>query len=386
MSRVLFISHSPELNGSELWLLETLRGLDRKRFEPLLVLPGPGRFEDAAKSAGIETTRIPLVWWITEKSRRWRQPAAWALTRRAARRLERLIAERKPDGVFSNSAAVAAGALAARRAGLPHVWTVHEMLAGPMAHLFHIRGEKTLTSFILNRSCKVIVNSKFCAGAFPASDKIAIVPNGFLLQPRNPAGAAAVRAKLGASSGDPLLGVIGKLYAGKGQLDAVRAAGILAAKFPRLRLLVIGEARDAAYVAELRAAAESEALRGKVVFEGWRDDLAERLAAMDVLLVPSVVESFGRVALNGMAVGTPVVAAAVGGLAEVVEDGVNGLLVPGRSPEKLAEAVGRILRDPALSARLVEGGRKSVAERFSLDVQVKMVQDVLSSCLAGGRP
>ena len=76
----------------------------------------------------------------------------------------------------------------------------------------------------------------------------------------------------------------------------------------------------------------------------------------------------------------------MGGLAEVVEDGVNGLLVPGRSPEKLAEAVGRILRDPALSARLVEGGRKSVAERFSLDVQVKMVQDVLSSCLEGGRP
>ncbi len=298
MSRVLFVSHSPELNGSELWLLETLRGLDRQRFEPHLVLPGPGRFEDAAKAAGIETVRVPLVWWITEKTRRWRQPAAWALNRRAARRLERLIAERKPEGVFSNSAAVAAGALAARQAGLPHVWAVHEMLAGPLAHLFHLRGEKALTSFILNRSRRVIVNSRFCAGAFPASNKITVIPNGFRLKPRDPVRSAAIRSRIGAAPGDPVSGVIGKLYAGKGQLDALRAAEILAAEFPRLKLAVIGEARDAAYASGLRAAAESGVLKGKVAFEGWRDDLDAWLAAMDVLLVPSVVESFGRAALT----------------------------------------------------------------------------------------
>jgi glycosyltransferase involved in cell wall biosynthesis len=386
MSRVLFVSHSPELNGSELWLLETLCGLDRKRFEPILVLPGPGRFEAAAKASGIETTRVPLVWWITEKPRRWRQPAAWALTRRSARRLGRLIAERKPDCVFSNSAAVAAGALAAGRAFLPHVWAVHEMLAGPLAHLFHLRGEKALNSFILNRSRKVIVNSQFCAGAFPASDKIAVIPNGFRPKPRDAVRAATIRAKLGALPGDPVLGVIGKLYPGKGQLDALRAACLLAADFPGLRLAVIGEARDAAYEAELRAAAASGGLRGKVVFEGWRDDLDDWLAAMDVLLVPSVVESFGRAALDGMAAGTPVVAAAVGGLAEIVEDGVSGLLVPGRSPEKMAEAAGRILRDPSLAASLAAGGRSAVATRFSLDGQVRMVEDVLAACLAGGRP
>lgn len=386
MSRILFVSHSPELNGAELWLLDTLRGLDRKRFEPILVLPGPGRFENAAKAAGIETARVPLVWWITEKHRRWRQPAARVLTRRSARLLGRLIAERKPGLVFSNSAAVAAGALAAGRAGLPHVWAVHEMLAGPLAHLFHLRGEKALAASILGRSCKVIVNSKLCAGAFPASDKIAVVPNGFRLKTRHAARAAAIRTRLGVEPGDPVLGVVGKLYAGKGQLEAVRAAEILAADFPRLRLAVVGESRDAAYEAELRTAAESAALRGRVVFEGWRDDLDDWLAAMDALLVPSVVESFGRAALEGMAAGTPVVAAAVGGLAEVVEDGVNGLLVPGRSPAKLAEAAARILRDPGLAASLTAGGRRIVENRYSLEAQIRMVEDVLAACLAGGRP
>jgi glycosyltransferase involved in cell wall biosynthesis len=76
----------------------------------------------------------------------------------------------------------------------------------------------------------------------------------------------------------------------------------------------------------------------------------------------------------------------VGGLAEVVEDGVNGLLVPGRSPEKLAEAAGRILRDPGLTASLASGGRRAVETRFSLDTQIRMVEGILADCLPGGLP
>ncbi|MDD8027458.1 MAG: glycosyltransferase [Acidobacteriota bacterium] len=386
MNRILFVSHSAELNGAELWLLETLRGLDRSRFEPLLVLPGPGRFEAAARASGIETVSVPMVWWITEKARRWRQPAAWALNGRSAARLAGLIRKRAPGLVFSNSAAVAAGALAARRTGLPHVWAVHEMLVGPLAHLHHIRGERFLTSSVLHLSRRVIVNSKFCAGAFSASGRIAVIPNGSRPKLRDEAKAAAVRNRLGAAPGDPVLGVIGKLYAGKGQLEAVLAAGLLQAEFPWLRLAVIGEPRDAGYADAVRAAAETGGLRGRVVFEGWRADLDDWLAAMDVLLVPSAVESFGRAALDGMAAGTPVVAFAAGGLAEIVADGETGLLVPDREPATLAAAAARVLRDRALAGRLAAGGRGAVETRFSLDTQIRMVKDVLELCLEAGRP
>ncbi len=385
MSRVAFISHSAELNGSELWLLETLRGLDRKRFEPLLILPGPGRLEDAAGAADVETFRVPMVWWLADRSRRFRQPAAWALTRRSAGRMARLLRERRPDLVFSNSAAVAAGAVAARRLGRPHVWAVHEMLAGPRTHLFHLRGSRAATSFILRSSRRVIANSRFCAGAFPPSEKIVIVPNGARPRIRDEAAAAAVRARLGAETGAPVLGVIGKLYEGKGQMEAVRAAGLLRGDFPGLRLAVIGEPRDAGYAAAVRAEADRAGLAGRVVFEGWRPDLDDWLAAMDVLLVPSTVETFGRAALDGMAVGTPVVAVAAGGSAEVIESGVSGILVPERTPALLAEAASRILRDPALAARLVEGGRRAVAERFSLDAQVRAIERALDGVLAEAR-
>jgi glycosyltransferase involved in cell wall biosynthesis len=248
-----------------------------------------------------------------------------------------------------------------------------------------VRGEKRLTNLILDRSCRVIINSKFCAGAFPPSDKIVVIPNGSRLKPRDAAKVAAIRARLGASPSDPVLGVIGKLYAGKGQLEAVLAAGLLSAEFPGLRLAVIGEPRDAGYAASVRAAADRSGLRDRVVVEGWRADLDDWLAAMDALLVPSVVESFGRAALDGMAAGTPVVAAAVGGLAEIIEDGENGLLVPDRTPASLAAAAARILRDRSLAEKLIAGGKRAIETRFGLEEQVRSVARVIDQGL-GARP
>ncbi len=210
------------------------------------------------------------------------------------------------------------------------------------------------------------------------------MPHGARLKPRDGAAVAAVRARLGAGPRDPVLGVVGKLYEGKGQLEAVRAAALLRAEFPGLRLAVIGEPRDAGYAVSVRA--EAELLGLPAAFAGWRPHLDDWLAALDVLRVPSTVETFGRAALDGMACGTPVVAVAAGGSAEVVADGESGILVAERAPALLAAAAARILRDPALSARLAEGGRRAVETRFRLDGQIRAVEDVLAGCLAEARP
>ncbi len=382
MKRILFVSHSPELNGAERWLLETLRGLNRELYEPCLVVPGPGRLEDAARAAGFAAVRVPLVWWITEKSRVWRQPAAWALTRKSAGRLAGLIDERGIDLVFSNSAAVSAGALAARRRKAPHIWAVHEMLAGSDAHLFHLRGTTHLTRLVLAHSRRIIVNSRFCASAFPDSGKIVIVPNGMTLKTSDPGRKEALRKEFGLGPDDPVLGVVGKLYQGKGQRRVLEAASSLIAAFPRLKIVVVGEAGDKAYAASLRRSAGEEPLRGRVAFAGWREDLADLLAVMNVLAVPSTVESFGRAALDGMSAGTPVVAARAGGLVECVEEGLNGLLVPPGNPAALAGAISRILADPALAARLTQGGRRTVETKFSLDRQIRGVESVLADVLS----
>lgn len=384
MIRVLFVSHTSELNGAELWLLETLQGLDRSKIEPLLIVPGPGRLEDAARAAGIDTVRSPLVWWISDRSRLWRQPAAWAVNRRCAARLFRLVRDGRIDLVFSNSAAVSAGAIAASRAGLPHVWAVHEMLGGPAAHLFHLRGARRLTRFILDRSSRVIVNSRFCASAFPASEKIVLVHNGFEPKPADVSRQTALRREFGVGPGDPVLGIVGKLYAGKGQREAILAASRLIPDFPRLKLLVAGEVRDADYAASLSRIAAETGLGDRVVFTGYRPDLADWLRVLSVLVVASTVESFGRAALDAMAAGTPVVAVKAGGLPEIVRDGENGVLVTAGDPEALADGIRRVLADPALARRLAENGRRTVATEFRLDEQVRRVAAIITEC-AGGR-
>jgi glycosyltransferase involved in cell wall biosynthesis len=102
-----------------------------------------------------------------------------------------------------------------------------------------------------------------------------------------------------------------------------------------------------------------------VHFLGHRDDVPEILAALDVLVhVPSAPEPFGRVVAEAMAVGKPVVAARAGGLPEIVEHEVTGLLVPPGDPSACAAAVLRLLADPALRARLGTAGRRRAEERF----------------------
>jgi glycosyltransferase involved in cell wall biosynthesis len=384
MRTVLFVSHTAELNGAELWLFETLKGLDRAKYAPILALPGPGIFEDAARAAEIETVRVPLVWWITERSGLWKGPAAGVLTRRHAERLAALAGEKKAALIFSNSAAVAAGALAANKAGLPHVWAVHEMLAGPLAHLFYWRGPGRLARFIVDHSCRVIVNSRACGAVFPPSDKIVLVYNGVKRKSYPPERLGDVRREYGFPEGAPVIGVVGKIYEGKGQADVIGAAALLAGEFPNLNVLIVGETRDKRYAARLRAMAAAAGLAGRVKFAGYRYDLTGQLKIMSVLAVASTIESFGRTAIDAMAAGTPVVAVPYGGLTEIIEDGLNGIMSSRPGPEGLAAAIRRILSDPSLARSFVENGYRTVETRFSLSAQIRGVEAVLDACAGSG--
>ena len=101
-------------------------------------------------------------------------------------------------------------------------------------------------------------------------------------------------------------------------------------------------------------------LAGRVHFLGQRDDIPDLLAALDIFVLPSHSEGVSLALLEAMAAGLPVIATAVGGLPEVVTDGVNGLLIPPQDPEALAQALARLLDDPALAKKLGENARQHV--------------------------
>ena len=379
MKRILFVSHSAELNGAELWLLDTLRGLDRSRFAAALVIPEAGPLGERARAAGIEAAVVPMAWDLTPRGRIWRQPVARLWNRRALKAIATLAARDRAGLVFSNSAAMFSGARAARRLGLPHVWAIHEILGGPKPFLSFDRGSKALVRFIVGHSDKIIVNSEATLAPFAGSGKAVIVPNGIDVRTADPKRVEPLRGELGIRAGEFVVAVIGKIYEGKGQREALAAARLLAPKHPRVRWLVIGAVGDAAYDRRLRADIRSAGLEGRVVFTGYRSDLADLLGLAGAVVIPSVVESFGRVALEAMASGVPVVAVRAGGLPEIVVHGENGFLLDSREPAEIALGVEYVIEHPDRAAAAAAAGRRTVAGKFTVAAQVRAVEAVLDA-------
>ena len=222
------------------------------------------------------------------------------------------------------------------------------------------------------------------------TDKVWIMPPGVdtgLFRPETDAG-DAVRLALGVESGRPLLAVVGRVQELKGQRLAVRALAALPA--PRPLLVIAGEPTPGSehYMVALHELAVELGVVGDVRFVGAlaRDAVAELLAAATITLVPSHSETFGLVALESAASGTPVVAQRVSGLVESVADGESGTLVDSRDPEEWARAITLLLDDPVLYAGFAVSAR-AFAEGFSWATSVAVLLDVYEGLVAPyGRP
>ena len=381
MKTVLFVSHSSELNGAERMLLDVIRGLDRGKFRSLLTLPRTGLLQRMAEETGIATRVLPMKWSLTERSKTWKQPLTRAWNFPGVIRMARLIRNEAVDLVVSNTSAIWTGAFAARRAGVPHVWFVHEILDGKNPLLSHILGRKALVRRMDKLAVRIIANSRASARSFEGTGKAVVIGNGIDTRRRPAPDLAALRVSLGLGEGVEALGVIGKIYPGKGQKEAVLALDLLKRCRPDVRLLVVGEVKDRGYAAEVGETVRRLGLEKNVIFSGFREDLSGILALLKVLILASTVDSLGRVGLEAMAAGTPVVAVAAGGLPEVVIDGRTGVLVESADPARIAEGAARVLDDPELARAVTEGGRKFVEENFSLEVQIRKIERVLEDCL-----
>jgi glycosyltransferase involved in cell wall biosynthesis len=191
--------------------------------------------------------------------------------------------------------------------------------------------------------------------------------------------APAPRAAQATPEGAPLLLALARLHWKKG-LDVLLKA---LARLPGVYLWIAGEGP---LRSELEALTASLGLTDRVRFLGWRDDRAALLAAADICVFPSRYEPFGTVTVDAWATGTPLVAAAAQGPKAYVTDGTDGLLVPIDDVAALAAAITRVLKEPGLRERLIEGGTCTYKARFTKDVFLRESRDfyetVLSTCRA----
>jgi glycosyltransferase involved in cell wall biosynthesis len=190
-----------------------------------------------------------------------------------------------------------------------------------------------------------------------------------------------IRRELGIADSSPIVVLIARLNPQKGVDDFIKAAALLRGSHPDVRFLIVGSklqyqegvfSQDREYLKELQQLAADLGVSESVIFAGHRTDTPEILAKAAISVLPSHSEGLSNTLLESMAAGIPTVATNVGGNPELVKDHVNGILIPVKSPEHLAEAMRVILDDPQLAHRFGREAKIMATEGFSLQ---KMTAD-----------
>ncbi len=358
--RVAYVIGELGKGGAEYQLYELLRHLDRRRFAPgVFVLAPGGWWVEPIRALGVPVEEIPR-----------RGPADVRRLARLRASLRRFAPHLLHAILWSGNSY---GRLAALGLGIPVVIAAERVVTP-------YRGWQVVVERALDRvtdgylvNCEAIAAWQVERKRLPR-EKIEVIPNGIDLGRLPPFSLdrRAARSAAGLRRDRRLVAGVGRLDAQKDFPTFLRAAAMIAAEFPDVDFLVVGEGGERA---ALEALARRLGLGARVVFTGLRHDVPRLLAAVDVLALTSLYEGFPNVLLEAMATGAVAVATDVGGCRELVTSGETGLLVPPRAPAAVAAAVGRVLRDPALARRLATAARQRVEGAFSIDVMARRTMD-----------
>lgn len=367
---ILFLHHTAIIGGAELHLLAVARHF---RETSTVVLFADGPFRQALQMAGIEVRVFPSNW-ATGGLRR-ANPRYTAGNAAAVIRLAWLTARaaRDADLIYANSPkALLVSSIARLVRRRPLVWFLHDLL--DVTH-FSPRAIRLLMTTANRSAARILANSKATAAAFVSAggrrDLARVVYDGLDAAPFTDTSAdiGALRAELG-RTGLHLLGVFSRITRWKGQDVVLRAL----VKLPFLVAAFVGEEEDHAFGNELRLLATKLGVADRVRFLGFRKDVPQLMRAVDCIVHVSIdPEPFGRVVVEGMLAGRPVIATRAGGVPEIIENGVSGILIAPGSPDELAGALSRIFSDPVAAAQMAANGQERALALFS---EARMLREI----------
>jgi len=377
-ARILFVNHSPRVSGAEQSMIALATRLDRARYEPAVACP-PGELAEAVQNAGLT--------WLSADIPRFKRSlsplALWnaaAQRRHAADELLHLARQGGFDLIHANSLSAQLCA-PLPKAGLPCVW-----------HLRDLSPLWPLGRALARRATAIICISQAVADRvrrLVRPQALHVVHNGI------DAEAFAARAKpldLRAEAGWPqgcfVAAMIAQLVPWKRHEDFLAALACLNRRSQPARAVIAGAdlfGDHPGLEQRLKTMTHSLGLADRVRFLGLRRDIPSVLAACDVLVIPSTAEPFGRVAIEAMSLGKPVVGTRAGGLPEVVADGATGILVPPHAPVALADALARLHGQPELARRMGQRGAQRVRERFDIAAKTAEVQAIYDTLLSRAR-
>ncbi len=309
--------------------------------------------------------------------------------RRHLQAMRRHIRSVSPDIVHTHlGTADLIGCLAARSLGVPAVSTVHAVVQRNAG----MRRTKDALFTLSRRYCaaRVITVSDSARRAYlqhsrGMGERVVRIYNGVDVEAA-PGSGAGVRRELGIGPDDLVVGMVSALRPEKGHDLAIAAIERLRERFRGVRLVIVGAGPDA-NTAALRELATP--LGDSVVLTGRRTDVMEVFDALDVCLHPSRMDAFPTTLIEALAASVPVLATAVGGIPEIIDDGSNGLLLPAPpTADALADALAGLLADPDRRRTLALAGRETYERRFTADpwvVQTRQLYDAVLAEAGAGR-
>ena len=374
--RVVHVAGSADWGGGERYLELLTRHLDRDAFSLQVIAPAPGPLCGRLAECGVPAHVVDLGALVSP---------------RAVGRLASALRRLRPSLVQSHGArSNVYTRLAARLAGVRAVVsTAHNALADYPVSLARLALYRAMDRLTLPLTTRVLCVAGALAGDYPG--RAVVVRNGIDLDDFDPSragpAASALRQTL-TPDGRPLVGFVGRLTPQKDPVAFVALLARMRRARPDVRGVIVG---DGPRRAEVERAVDAHGLGARCRLLGARSDVAALLAALDVFVLTSASEGFPFVVLEAMAMERPVVATAVNGVPEIVEDGVTGLLVERGDGEALAQAVLDTLSHAERARAMGRAGRRRVKACFTASRMVAeteaLYRDVLGEmpAAAAGR-
>ena len=367
--RVLQLTSSLGFYGAEQVIMTLITALDRESFDVSLATLEKKRVSStvivsAAKAAGIDAVALPCRGWLD-----WN----------AIQGLKSLVEEENIEILHCHEPKSRLyGAIVSRMTGIPMVAT-HHLWTGQN---LRTRLVESIDAVVLHGCDKVIAVSTSVAESMRrvhvSRRRIEVIPNGIDLSSfRDELQTDELRASLGIPPEMPVIGAVGRLDIQKGHERLIEAAKKITDAGQDAFYIIAGEGVERP---RLESLIRDLGLSAKVLLPGYQSDIRPYLAMMDVFVLPSRREGTPMALLEAMAMRKPVVATAVGGVPDVLTDGIDGIMLP-ENGAGLGDALLRLLRDPAFARQMARGGRRRVETEFSSSRMAARYEDVYRRCL-----
>ena len=361
LHKILYLSSSVNLWGARKSLLDILTHLDKKTFFPIVVCSSSGPLTEK-----LDEIKIP---YRIVKMRLWRKGKYFPWIPSTVMCLAKLIRRERISLVHSNSHSDAPyGILACRFRKIPII-----------SHIRDIIQPDKVGKYLLKHADKIIAVSNAAAKPFGKNGKLLVINNSIDLNSFKPI--EDIRGELNISKNELVIGIVGQISKLKGHDVFLKAASIILKKNKNIKFLIVGEVRRERDQGLCEALINKLDLRENVIFTGFRHDIANVLSAIDILAFPTLKESFGRSAIEAMALGKPVVASNVGGVPEIVRHGKTGILVSPGDAEELADGLLELINDKEKREDMGNEGLKVVREKFDIRDMMNRIENVYKELL-----